>query len=76
MKGVDLKKFNVFNYKFRETTKHNQKILNNERTLSHIENVIISSDEKHRYHSRKLIKRLRENANFRFDEVYLKEYDD
>ena len=49
----------MFNYKFTEITKRNQSQLKNERTLGHIENVIVSSDEKHRWHSRKLIKRLR-----------------
>lgn len=48
MKGIDLKKFNMFNYKFTEITKRNQNQLKNERTLGHIENVIVSSDEKHR----------------------------
>jgi hypothetical protein len=41
-----------------------------------LENIIISSDPLHRLHSRKLIKRLRENDLLRYDTVFLKEYED
>jgi hypothetical protein len=37
--------------------------------------MIISSDNQHRVQSRKLVHRLRENEAFRYEEVYLKEYE-
>ena len=38
--------------------------------------MIISSESGHRLHSRRVVKRLRENHLFKYEEVYLKEYDD
>lgn len=64
--------FNIFKHGFKQPVPSSTR---NGLEIGTLEHIILSSDKNHRFHSRRLVHRLRENQNFRYEEVYLKEYD-